>query len=50
MVDGNGNIITKAAGADLTLQSATGRSLVVVDLNQEKVTKIMTITMTEIDK
>jgi hypothetical protein len=50
MVDGNGNIITKAAGADLTLQSATGRSLVVVDLSQEKVTKIVTITMTEIDK
>lgn len=50
MVDGNGNIITKSAGADLTLQSATGRSLVVVDLSQEKVTKIVTITMTEIDK
>jgi hypothetical protein len=50
VVDGNGNIITKAASADLTLQSATGRSLVVVDLNQAKVTKIVTITMTEIDK
>ena len=50
MVDGNGNIVTKATGANLTLQSATGRSLVVVDLNQAKVTKIVTITMTEIDK
>jgi hypothetical protein len=49
-VDGNGNIVTKATGADLTLQSATGRSLVVVDLNQAKVTKIVTVTTTEIDK
>lgn len=50
MVDGNGNIVTKATGANLNMQSATGRSLVVIDLNQSKVTKIVTITMTEIDK
>ena len=50
VIDGNGNIITKAASAHLTLQSATGRSLVVVDLNQAKVTKIVTLTVTEIDK
>jgi hypothetical protein len=50
VVDGNGNIATKASSAVLTLHDATGRSLVVVDLNQAKVTKIVTITMTEIDK
>lgn len=49
-VDGNGNLVTKATGADLTMQSSTGRSLIVVDLNQAKVTKIVTITRTEIDK
>jgi hypothetical protein len=49
-IDGNGNVVTKATGANLTLQSTTGRSLVVVDLNQAKVTKIMTSSMTEIDK
>ncbi len=50
VVDGNGNVVNKATGADLTLQSATGRSLVVVDLIQGKVTKIVTMNMTEIDK
>lgn len=50
VVDGNGNIVTKATNADLTLQSTNGRSIVVVDLNQAKVTKIVTITMTEIEK
>jgi hypothetical protein len=50
MVDGNGNIIKKATVAEITLQGATNRSLVVVGLNQAKVTKIVTITTTEIDK
>jgi hypothetical protein len=50
MIDGNGNIVTKASSADLTLQSSNGRAFVVVDLNQAKVTKIVTLTMTEIDK
>jgi hypothetical protein len=50
VVDGNGNVITKATTADLNLQSTTGRAFVVVDLNQAKVTKIVIITMTEIDK
>jgi hypothetical protein len=50
VVDGNGNIVTKASSAVLTLQGETGRSLVVVDLSQAKVTKIVTITITEIDK
>ncbi len=50
VVDGNGNLVTKASVAILNLQSATGRSLVVVDLNQAKVTKIVTMMITEIDK
>lgn len=49
-VDGNGNVVTKASTADLTLIGTNGRALVVVDLSQAKVTKIMTLTMTEIDK
>jgi hypothetical protein len=49
-IDGNGNVVTKATTADITMLSATGRALVVVDLNQAKVTKIVTITMTEINK
>ncbi len=50
IIDGNGNVTTKATIADLTLQSTTGRSLVVVDLNQAKVTKIVTMNVTEIEK
>jgi hypothetical protein len=49
-IDGNGNVVTKASTADLTLIGTNGRALVVVDLAQAKVTKIMTLTMTEIDK
>ena len=49
-IDGNGNVVTKATTVDITMLSATGRALVVVDLNQAKVTKIVTITMTEINK
>jgi hypothetical protein len=49
-IDGNGNIVTKAATADLTLQGTNGKAFVVVDLSQAKVTKIVTLTMTEIDK
>jgi hypothetical protein len=49
-VDGNGNVVTKASTADLTLIGTNGRALVVVDLSQTKVTKIVTLTMTEIDK
>lgn len=50
VIDGNGNIVTKASTARVTLESTTGRSLVVVDLDQAKVTKIVTVTITEIDK
>jgi len=49
-VDGNGNLVSKASTADLTLIGTNGRALVVVDLSQEKVTKIVTLTVTEIDK
>lgn len=50
VVDGNGNVVTKASTADVILQSTTGRAFVVVDLDQAKVTKIVTLTVTEIDK
>lgn len=50
VIDGNGNIVTKASTADLILQGTSGRALVVVDLDQAKVTKIVTLTVTEIDK
>ena len=50
VVDGNGNVVTKASTADVILQSTTGRAFVVVDLDQAKVTKIVTLTATEIDK
>jgi hypothetical protein len=49
-IDGNGNVVTKASTADLTLIGTNGRALVVVDLSQAKVTKIVTMTRTEIDK
>ena len=51
VVDGNGNVVTKASTADVLLQGNNGsRAFVVVDLSQEKVTKIVTLTVTEIDK
>ena len=50
-IDGNGNIITKASTANVLLVGNNGsRSFVVVDLSQAKVTKIVTLTVTEIDK
>jgi hypothetical protein len=50
VVDANGNVVTKASSADVILQGTTGRAFVVVDLDQAKVTKIVTLTVTEIDK
>lgn len=50
VIDGNGNVVTKASSADVLLQSTTGRAFVVVNLDQAKVTKIVTMTVTEIDK
>jgi len=50
-IDGNGNIVTKASTANILLQGDNGnRSFVVVDLSQVKVTKIVTLAITEIDK
>jgi hypothetical protein len=51
VVDGNGNVVTKASTADLMLIGNNGsRAHVAVDLTQEKVTKIVTMTITEINK
>ena len=51
VIDGNGNIATKASTANVLMQGDNGsRSFVVVDLSQAKVTKIVTLTVTEIDK
>ena len=49
-IDGSGNIVAKATTANLTLQGTNSRAFVVVDLSQNKVTKIVTLTKTEIDK
>jgi D-arabinose 1-dehydrogenase-like Zn-dependent alcohol dehydrogenase len=49
-VDGNGNVVTKASSADVMLLGTNGRAFVVIDLTQAKVTKIVTLTITEIDK
>lgn len=50
VVDGNGNVVTTASTANLTLQGTNGRAIVVVDLDQAKVAKIVNFTVTEIDK
>jgi hypothetical protein len=50
-IDGNGNIVTKASTANVLLRGNNGsKSFVVVDLTQAKATKIVTLTVTEIDK
>ena len=50
-IDGNGNIVTQASTANVLLVGNNGsRSFVVVDLSQAKVTKIVTLSVTEIDK
>jgi hypothetical protein len=49
-VDGNGNVVTKASTAELTLIGTNGRALVLVNLDQAKVTRIVTTTVTQIDK
>jgi hypothetical protein len=50
-IDGNGNVVTKASTANVVLEGNNGsRSYAVVDLSQAKVTKIVTLTVTEIDK
>jgi hypothetical protein len=50
-IDGNGNVVTKATTAELLLENGTtGRALVTVDLQNSKVTQIVTITKTVITK
>ncbi len=39
VIDGNGNVVTKATTADVILQSTTGRAFVVVDLDSSKSNK-----------
>jgi hypothetical protein len=50
-IDGNGTVTTKASTANVLLEGNNGsRAYVVVDLTQAKVTKIVTLTVTEINK
>lgn len=51
IVDGEGNVVTKATNATVILEKdTTGRAFVSVDLEQEKVTKIVILTRTVIEK
>ncbi len=50
-IDGNGNVVMKATKATLILENGTtGRAIVTVDLQQGKVTQIVTFTRTVINK
>lgn len=50
-IDGNGNVAMKATNATLLLvNGTTGRALVSVDLEQGKVTQVVTLTKTVINK
>jgi subtilase family serine protease len=50
-IDGSGNISTKASTANVLLEGNNrSRAFVIVDLSQAKVTKIVTMMITEIDK
>jgi hypothetical protein len=51
VIDAEGNVVTKATSAILTLQKDTsGHALVMVDIEQAKVTQIVILTRTVIDK
>jgi hypothetical protein len=51
VIDAEGNVVTKAPNAVLTLQKdATGYASVMVDVEQAKVTQIVILTRTVIDK
>jgi hypothetical protein len=51
VVDAEGNVVTKATSAVLTLQKdTTGHASVMVDIEQAKVTQIVILTRTVIDK
>jgi hypothetical protein len=44
-INGNGDLVTQATSANVTLQGPNGRAFVVVNLTTAKVTKIVTITV-----
>jgi hypothetical protein len=51
IIDGDGNVVTKATNATVMLEKdTTGRAIVSVDLEQEQVTQIIILTRTVIDK
>jgi hypothetical protein len=51
VVDGDGNVVTKATNATVMLEKdTTGRAIVSVDLTQEQVTQIIILTRTVINK
>lgn len=51
IIDGDGNIVTTASTANVLLQGENGsKAFVVVDLSQAKVTKIVTLAVTVIEK
>ena len=51
VIDGEGNAVTKATSAVLTLQKdTTGHATVLVDIEEAKVTQIVILTRTVIDK
>jgi len=51
IIDGDGNVVTKATNATVVLEKdTTGRAIVSVDLTQEKVTQIIILTRTVINK
>jgi hypothetical protein len=51
IIDGDGNVVTKATNATVMLEKdTTGRAIVSVDLTQEKVTQIIILTRTVINK
>jgi hypothetical protein len=51
IIDGDGNLVTKASTANVLLQGDNGsKAFVVVDLSQAKVTKIVTLAVTVIEK
>ncbi|MEJ2363121.1 MAG: hypothetical protein P8017_00305, partial [Deltaproteobacteria bacterium] len=51
IIDGEGNVVTKATSAVLILQKdTTGHATVMVNIEQAKVTQIVILTRTVIDK
>jgi hypothetical protein len=51
IIDGDGNVVTKATNATVILEKdTTGRAIVSVDLTQEQVTQIIILTRTVINK